>query len=188
MNEEPYKLCDEKLYKLYALETENQKYYLSEHQKRVSFYIGLISALFSVTVVGVIKSEQWYDCLVLILGPITIYIVSGVAKKSADRFYMSFLESISTIKKIELDLGLQKKRNTKDKGKNWVAKECYVPKRHIESTLYDSSKTWAEKHMRYSENSKRNYNGVVELLFRATKVLAVVLLVMIIKISHLKYF
>lgn len=179
--------ADEKLYKLYALETENQKFFVSEHQKRVSFYLGLISALFSVTVAGVIKSEQWYDCFVLILGPITIVIVSGIAKKSADRFYMSFLESITTLKKIELDFGLRKERS-KDRKKKWIVTECYVTKRHTEGILYDSSETWVKKHMRYSENSKRNYNGMVELLFIATSVLAVVLWDFVIIIGIIRFF
>lgn len=199
MNEEPFKLCDEKLYKLYELTFENEKHYLSEHQRRVTFYIGLISALITVTIAGVIKSEEWYDCIVLLLGPIAIIIISLIAIKGADRFYQLFLESVTKLKKIELDFGLQKKRNQNPSEENdWKANECYVPKRHIESTenpLCKSSGDCVREHMYFSEYKKEskikrklNYNGVVVSLFIATSVLAVLLLDSIIIIGITRFF
>ena len=190
-NEKPYKLCEEKLYKLYSLEIENQKYFLSEHQKRVSFYIGLISALVVATVVGVMKSEEWHDFIVLILGPITIIIISLIAILGANRFYLSFLESITTIRKIEHDLGLLKKRNQNPGDENdWAANEYYIPKRYKESTEYPKCKysdEWVKAHMFLSEK-KPNYNGVVLLLFIATILLAGLLLDSIIIIGIIRFF
>lgn len=196
---EPFKLCDEKLYKLYELTFENEKHYLSEHQRRVSFYIGLISALITVTIAGLIQSEEWYECFVLLLGPITILVISWIAIKGANRFYQLFLESITKLKKIELDFGLHKNRNQNSSEENdWTANECYVPKRHKESTeypKYESSDEWVKGHMFFSEyktenkiKRKFNYNGVVVSLFIATSVLAVLLLHSIIIIGTIRFF
>lgn len=183
---------DEKLYKLYALNNENMKHYLSEHQRRVSFYIGLISALITITIAGVIKSEKWYHFLPLTLGPITILVISWIAKKGVDRFYQRFLESITTLKKIEYDFGLLEERNNESKDNNWVAKECFTPLRYKKSP-YKSSQEWVDKHMRFSgkeikgkNTRERNYNGVVIFLFNATSVLAVVLFFMIIIIWYIE--
>ena len=185
---------DEKLYKLYLLNSKNEKYFLSEHQKRVSFYFGLISALIAASIAGVMKSDKWYYGFLLICGPIAIIVVSRLGKKGVNRLYQRFLESITTIKKIEHDFGLTIKRNKNPDDENaWVANECFLPCRYIKATKYNSSDEWVNNHMFFSEDKKgstnkreRNYNGVVSLLFDITFWLALIFLPLVFIICCVK--
>jgi hypothetical protein len=183
---------DKTLYNLYTLNIETEKYFLGEHQKRISFYVGLISALISVTVAGMIKSDKWYHAFLLALGPVAIYVVADLGKTGTNRLYQRFLETISTLKKIEQDLGLHNARQANSQ--DWVTREPFTPLRWIESTgtEYASSKEWVKDHMIFSEKTEgtnkreRNYNGVANLLFDAAKWLAIVLLLLIFIIKVLE--
>ncbi|MBN1391794.1 MAG: hypothetical protein JW947_03215 [Sedimentisphaerales bacterium] len=186
---------EEKLLELYKLTIEQENYFLSEHQHRVAFYIGLISALLAGTVAGVFQSYEykWYYFLLLLLGPISIAVVSCIAIKGADRLYQRFLESITMLKKVEHDLGLAKRRdgNPSEEG-DWIANETFTTERHRLSIGGLSSYKWVQSHMRFSlanngKRKKRNYNGIAVFLFKATYLLAIILSVAILIISSIKY-
>lgn len=53
----------EDLWKLYELTRHDMEWQLEAHQRRVSFYFGLLSALLVATVAGVLKTEYWFHAV-----------------------------------------------------------------------------------------------------------------------------
>ncbi|MHC4648845.1 MAG: hypothetical protein ACYTBJ_25590 [Planctomycetota bacterium] len=188
--EKPTKQEEEKLLRLYELTIEQEKYFLSEHQKRVAFYTGLISTLVVATVAGLLKCNRWYHYTALTAGPISVAFISHLAKRGADRLYQRFLETITMIKKIEYDLGWRQERNRKPSEKDdWLANECLLPMRYLKAVDPSKSKDseqWVTQHMIRSEKGKRNYNGVATMLFTVVKWAAIVGTCILVPVVYVK--
>lgn len=166
----------------YPLTIEEEHYFLSEHQRRISFFSGLISALFGGIFWGILRAKNPFELLILVPGPLMIIIISDIAFKGCERLYQRFLEAITVRAKIEQDLGLAEERgsaNAPNRSK-WVLYEPYVTERHVKSRYTDeftTSKKWIEWHLEgKSSGGKQNYHGIARRLFRLTGVLGWVLL------------
>lgn len=164
------------LFKLYRLVIEKEQYFLTEHQKRIAFYAGLLSTLVAATTVGIFYAEKWYHFVLVLIGPVLVIKVSSLAERGATRLYQRFLETITMLAKVEEDLGLTKARNkdAKPNGKGWVTVEPFVTKRHMDSRVegeIKSSKDWVDAHL----VKRENYHGVTMSLFRFAKVLGCLL-------------
>ena len=174
---------EEKLLRLYDLEIKREDFWNSEHQKRIAFFAGLISALTGAIVAGVLQCNEWYYCAILSIGPIIIVYTAKTAEEGTKRLYQRWLETVSTLMKYEEDLGLAKLRNrTQKDNTNWVAREQFITKRHMDSRLdiqCNSSKEWVDKHMK-TENT---YQSAVIFLFQIARILGWFLFVSIVIIT-----
>ncbi|HUT28280.1 MAG TPA: hypothetical protein VMX13_00700 [Sedimentisphaerales bacterium] len=190
---------DERLFNLYKLAIQEQQYFLSEHQKRVGFYMGLISALLAGTVAGFFKCERWYHYIVLTLGPISMGVVANIAIQGVDRLYQRFLEAITVIKKLEVDFGLARDRtvdgqnlptgvqnNLASSDSSWMLTEPLIPYRYLQSGGGGTSKGWVDARMRLAGGGRRNYNGVVCSLFSMVRGLGIVLTFFLLIIGAVK--
>ena len=174
-----------KILELYITSVNEEHYFLTEHQKRVAFYVGLVSAIFTLTVGGFLKATEWYQFVALgLVGGILIMEMSKVAKSGTQRMYQRFLETVTTRAKLEHDLGLSQGR--RQSGMGWVHKEPYSPGRHLESRSNDQWKTsraWVDAHL----DMKENYHGVSRTLFSIAWWVGIILIVMAFLFAYIKY-
>ena len=171
---------EEHLFDLYKLYDGNEKHFLQEHQKYVAFFMSLISALLAATVAGVTKTDEWYYCVLMMLGPLAMLVVSYLAIDGTGRIYQRFLESITMLKKIQYDLGMNIPRK---KEGNWIEAECLLVERHKKSFAGNSSSDWVHEKM----EKGKNYYNITSLLFRCTRILAIILIISIVLISYIKF-
>ena len=156
----------EDLFKLYRLVVEQEEYFITEHQKRIAFYVGLLSTLIAGTVAGIFYAESWYHFVPLMIGPILIVGMALLAKRGATRFYQRFLETITMRAKVEEDLGLTQERikGSEVSDISWVTSEPFVTKRHMDSRAEGECKTskdWVDVYLK----KKDSYHGVTMRLF-----------------------
>jgi hypothetical protein len=154
-----------RILEIYKICVEEEHYFLAEHQKRVAFYTGLISAILTLTIGGFLEAPEWYQFAVLALGGILLFAVSGLAKSGTRRMYQRFLETVTTRGKLEYELGFSEERG--QLGQAWVQREPYSPLRHLESrhnSQWQTSRSWVDYHL----DKKENYQGVSRRLFSIT--------------------
>jgi hypothetical protein len=68
----------------YRLVVEEEHYFFSEHQRRIAYYSGFVTALMAATFAGFVSSDRWYHYFLLCAGPISIVIISYIAKLGAE--------------------------------------------------------------------------------------------------------
>lgn len=117
---------------LYPHCLKEEQFHLDEHQKRISFFAGLVSAVFAATVAGTLNASEAHEYLLLIAGPFLIVALSIFASQATRRFYNRFLETVAQRAKLEHDLGMYDHRH----GDSWVQQEALVPTRHQQSRLF----------------------------------------------------
>ncbi|MDT8429563.1 MAG: hypothetical protein RQ757_12455 [Pseudomonadales bacterium] len=123
---------------LLKLHVEEEHHFLVEHQKRVSFYTSIVTAILGATVAGTINVEDTTHFLLLQIGPLLVFGVSRIAKDGTYRLYQRFLESITIRAKIEQELGLTTPEASDIPNRYWEG-ESIVPPRHVLSRRASSS-------------------------------------------------
>jgi hypothetical protein len=178
---------EEKLLRLYDLEIKREYCWVTEHQKRIAFFTGLISALVGGTVAGLLKADAWYYWTVLAMGPIIIVGVAKTARQGSDRVYKRWLETITTLMKIEKDLELADPRNSEPgEQDNWVASEQFITKTHLDSRTGDEFKT-SEEWVDYHRTKKTTYQGAANSLFQYATRLGWILFGIVVVVSVSKF-
>ena len=168
---------------LYKICVEEEHYFLAEHQKRIAFYIGLLSAVLTLTIGGLLKATAWYHFAILVLGGLLLVAVSSIAKAGTRRIYQRFLETVTTRAKLEQDLGFSQERSQGEGG--WVMTEPFSPVRHSKSRTekkWKTSKEWVDSHL----NKKDNYHGVSRRLFSTVFWIGIALIVVAIAFACVK--
>jgi len=119
---------------LYELAIGDHHFFAREHQNRIHFHAGLISALIIAIAVGFIKATKWYHFVALLFGPVLVFTISHIAVGATVRLYQCLLEAITMRSKIEQKLGLTTSRTCESNGNNeyWQS-EPIVPFRYIKS-------------------------------------------------------
>ena len=124
----------EKLLKLYELAINEEHHFLDQHQSRVAFYSGILSALVAGIVAGLFHASEWYHVAILCAGPVLIFTISTIAMDGTFRLYQRFLEAITIRAKIEQELGLTISSSGNVTGSDFYWRsEPIIPLRHIES-------------------------------------------------------
>ncbi len=123
--------------KSWELARAQERFFIDLMQKTYAFFSSLISALFAATIAGGMNADQPIHFIILLAGPILIVFVAQLGKAATMRFYRRFLEIITTIAKLESDLGVTNPENRR-KAALW-AKESIVPNRYIENQKKFSS-------------------------------------------------
>jgi len=118
---------------LYSKAIDEHIYYIGRQQTIAAFFFSILSALFGLTIAGIIKSTLWYHFFSLLIGPTLIYIVSEHAIKSTKMVSKRVMEAISIRAKLEQLLGLTIPLNYAEKIKSSVywKQDSVIPKRHI---------------------------------------------------------
>ena len=98
----------EVLLKLYSLANEKERFYISRFYDNLKFYWSIVSFMFSGLSIGVFKAETVYECMLLLVIPVALYVVTLFFEETAIRDYRSFVEAIVDKAKIEALLGLDK--------------------------------------------------------------------------------
>ena len=98
----------------YRISVEEEHYFLKEHQNRVAFFSGLISAVIALMLGGFLKATTWFHFLILVPGGFLLAAVSLIAKNGTQRMYQRFLEAVTTRAKLEHDLGFSKSRGNQE--------------------------------------------------------------------------
>jgi hypothetical protein len=179
----------QKMLELYALVIKEEQYFISEHQNRVAFFSGLISALLGGTVLGIFSAKEWYHFAILMIAPLTIVAVSIIAIMATRRPFQRFLETVTMKAKIEHDLGYAKPRGRIEPGEyhRWVASEPLVSKRHLDSRndpTFSTSQQWVTAHL----NKWFNYQGVAKLIFGISIAVGSVLFLVVFIVAFVKVF
>ena len=164
---------NEKLLKLYELAINEEHHFLEQHQSRIAFYSGIVSALVAGTAAGLFQASEWYHVAILCAGPLLIFTISTIAIDGTFRLYQRFLEAITIRAKIEQELGLTKMRSDNaDSSNSYWRLEPIIPLRHIESRKdCESSDAFINKH------STKGYHLWTVRLFRAFQWLSVLMFV-----------
>lgn len=136
-------LKNNNLLKLLELTINEEQFFLVEHQKRITFFTGVISTLLGITIYGFndliskyLLSQNnevinIYPFVFLIIIPFLIICVSIIAKASTFRFYQRFIETITIRAKIEHDMGLTANRLMQDSLKSNWEMDPYLPPRYL---------------------------------------------------------
>jgi len=134
--------------KLYEIFINEEHHFLSEHQLRFSFYAKLMSSIALLTLYGLYRLESLAGHLLLLLGPISVIVISYQARDGCFRFYQRFIEAVSMRAKLEYKLGLMDKKSKKGP---WYEIDEIVPPRQMESRIetrdhkiIDSTKEWID--------------------------------------------
>jgi hypothetical protein len=114
--------------------------------------------------------------LMLFIIPINIVMLSELAKKTVDRYYLSFLESVVILAKIEHVLGVDGPLNTKKhkSGKTlWVNDSQFVLDRWIKGRYEnESSQQFVSEKMKMGDN---RYAHFVFTILEVTTILLTIL-------------
>jgi len=109
---------EEVLMKLYEVHYRHLETHISSFQKNMNLHITIIFALLTAFVTGVLQFYREPIALILIGIPCFMAFFAQIGKKTIDRLYRGFLESVVIVAKIENILGLDgnvsaKKSNTR---------------------------------------------------------------------------
>ena len=156
---------------LYEICLNEGHVYLKSYEERISFYIGIITAIFSGIAIG---SYHAFDNsedhlilrLILLVGLVAIAMFSEFAIRGTERLYRQILENVTVRAKIEQKLNLTQKptENTDDPDIFWET-EPIIPTRHIKARLKrKSSKKFVKKGM------KSGYQRTIRQFFRLIQI------------------
>ena len=96
----------QEIIQLYISAADEMRKSADTHQQRLSSFIALLSALFTATIAGLIMSKEWYDFLLVAIGPVAIGYVSWIGKKAISGIYSVFIRNYIVRAKYEQMLGL----------------------------------------------------------------------------------
>lgn len=125
-----------------------EHYFLDAHQKRVTFYSSLISAVLVATVAGVMKADSALEYVLLLIGPAVVFALALLAHTGTFRFYQRFLEAVTVRAKLEQQLGLTQPRVTDTSENEYWPEEPFVATRHIRSRRTKTSEEFIKKYSR----------------------------------------
>ncbi len=133
----------EELFKLYQLTSGEMLNFHESHNKRIEWFVGIITAIVTAWVVGIFKSETATHYLLLALGAMAIIAVAGVAQSSVRYTYRFFLETISTRGKLEQILGWTTAIPYEPPQNGYWPNDAIVPERYLEGRrAHSTSDAW----------------------------------------------
>ena len=150
-------LSKEILLEIWKIHQAQKMDYIAVLQKNLSFFSTLISAAFLATIVAASRSDEPYDYLLLLVGPVLVFALAQIAKLGTARSYIAFLEATTVIAKLETDMGLRTSglRVIENPNTLWPD-EAYAPTRHIASEKsFDASAEFV------SAKERDGYQGII---------------------------
>jgi len=156
LSESGKKISENILLKVYETHEKEHRAFLDLHYKNRNYYMTLISALLAIFVGGMLQFYKEISSFILFIIPISIIVLSELAKKTMDRYYRSFLESVVILAKIEhfwrLD-GAFKINDSKSPKILWPEDKQFVLDRWINDRYkHESSQQFITERMRMGDN------------------------------------
>ena len=151
------KIIDENiLLKLYEIYSEDEVSHLDYHYKYRNYYTTILSALLAIFVGGVLQFyEQPFAPALFALLP-CIFILSELGKRTVNRYYRRFLESIVILSKIDHVLGLERSIKTLRSSYTkilWPHDEHFLPERWIQDReKHKNSEDFISQRMNMGDN------------------------------------
>jgi hypothetical protein len=136
-------LSREDLWRFLQMTLEEERHYNSLHHTVLAFFTGLISAVLTATVAGLLQATTWFAVAAIAVGPAVMLALCRIADFGTSRFYQRFLEAITMRAKAEQALGLSNRPNYPPSNHGippmWT-EEPLIPIRHLRSrSQYSSS-------------------------------------------------
>lgn len=146
---------EDTLVKIYECHIEEQRAFLDLHYKNRNYYMTVISALLAIFIGGMLQFHKEILTLILFAIPVTVVVLSELAKRTMDRYYRRFLESVVVLAKIEHILGLDGSLKTPSQlGRIlWPKDKQFLPDRWITNRYEnESSKLFIKEKMKMGDN------------------------------------
>lgn len=121
-------MTEEGLLKTYELFFKRVEFIIDLHQKRLTFFWSIISAITGAVVVGLFNLKTNSQYFLLAIGPCLIFFIAYMAKVIIHRDKEDLLHNISTMIKLEDILGLTSKNTTPNS--YWV-NDSIISESHI---------------------------------------------------------
>ena len=139
---------------------------VEQHQRRVQFFVVLMSTLVGAVIAGLLNTAEIVTTISLVAVPVVIIFVAEFGKSGTYRVYQRLLETIAMRAKVEQMLGMTSPTVLNQPDTYWSS-EPLVMQRHLEDRQQFSTSLGfirnAEKH---------GYHSVVKRLFVAFQLLA----------------
>ncbi|HUV59143.1 MAG TPA: hypothetical protein VMW09_03420 [Desulfatiglandales bacterium] len=148
---------DGRAFELYKLANQHQISWLNLHRQHLQQYFVLIAALFGASLGAIyhFRHDPWFT-IAVIVGPLLGALLSITAVGMCDRFYRSFLESVTIHAKLAPIVGVTEKRSMLPNKKGTIPFPDdihYIPERWFESrSCFKTSEDFVQKHMRLGAN------------------------------------
>lgn len=156
LSESGREVSEDTLLRIYETHEKQFRAHLDLHYKNRNYYMTLVSALLSIFVGGMLQFYKETFSLILFTIPISILVLSELAKKTMDRYYLSFLESVVILAKIEHILGLDRRlKIQKSRSRNilWPKDKQFILDRWTRGRYeYESSRQFVDEMMKMGDN------------------------------------
>ena len=96
------------LLELYKITSEDLQHRFRQHQARVAFYSSICTATIAATVAGSLKAEGEFSLLMLLCGPVVIFILAHFARLATRNLYRACFETLALKAKLQVQLGMTK--------------------------------------------------------------------------------
>ncbi len=150
--------------------------YLDLHFKYANWYSAFFIALLAACVVGLSQYYRSFGSVLFLTLPLLVIVLAQLGKKAMDRFYQTFLETVTVLAKLEKLLGLDGAVGTKSCAKSatvlWPEDKQLIPFRYFRSR-YDPNVVSSEEFIR--RYLKLGANKTVHDTFLAFQIIAVLL-------------
>lgn len=142
--------------KLYEIHSEDQISHLDSHYKYRNYYTTILSALLAIFVGGMLQFYKQPFAPALLVVLFSIGVLSEFGKRTIDRYYRRFLESVSILAKIENILGVDNSIKTEHSEFTktlWSNDKQLIPDRWIrDRNQYETSEQFISKRMKMGDN------------------------------------
>ena len=156
------------LEKLLENSQKEEQFFLDAHQKVITFYSTLITAVLSATIAGVATApKERPECYIFLLaGPLMAIALAEIAKRGTSRFYRRFLEAVTMCAKLEQALGLTKRNVMAPNKDDYWPFEQLIPDRWLKSRKgisVSTRGTWLENNCPFVRCCRLNGVGGEEV-------------------------
>ena len=181
ISEEGIQISNDTLLELYKVHLKEQISHLDFHFKYRNYYTTILSALLTLFVGGML---QYYKEPFAVVLPFFILfftiLLSEMGKKTIDRYYRRFLESVTILAKIQNALGLDtgikiKSKHTQDL---WTSDKQIIPDRWVDDRTGESvNKEYKRSEKFISDRMHRGDNQYAHWIFTIFEIVSGILTV-----------
>ena len=177
LSEEGIRISEHTLLELYKVQSEAQISHLDSHYKYRNYYTTILSALLTIFVGGMFQFYKEPFALTLPVLLIFIVILSELGKRTIDRYYKRFLESVTILAKTENALGLDTgiKVDSKPTHVLWPSDKQIIPDRWISDRVQaPSGKKYESSQEFISDRMKMGDNRIAHRTFRSFQIVSII--------------
>jgi len=176
-------LKESDLLELWKQQNTNQLAHLDLHYKYASWYSAFFIALFGGYVIGLPQYLQSSISILFLTLPLLVIVLAQLGKRTLDRFYQRFLETVVMIAKLEHLLGLDGRIKAEPTSREpyiestetlWPEDKHFIPLRYVVDRKGDPPVKNSADFVR--TRMKLGANKITHCTFLAFQIIAVLLL------------